>query len=56
MKAISFNGGISGTNTVLVDAATICSKISLNIINFKINTEAQETHELCWREDFVQLT
>ena len=56
VKAISFNGGISGTSDVLLGEEDIFCKRALNKINFEINTGAQETHEVCWREDFVQVT
>ena len=53
---ISLNGGVSGTTSVLVDAAALFGKRALNKINFKINTGPRETHELFWMEDFVQVT
>ena len=53
VKAISFIGSISGTTVVLVDSAALFGKIALNKIYFKINTGEQETHELCWREEFL---
>ena len=56
VKAIIFNGGISGTTAVLVGAAALFGKRALQKINLKINTEARETHEVCWLEDFVQVT
>ena len=46
VKFITFNGGIPGTTTSLVDAATLFGKIVLKKINSKINTEAHETHGL----------
>ena len=55
VKAISFNGGISGTTSVLVYEADLSGKISLKKINFKISTIPWETHEVCWREYFVQV-
>ena len=56
VKAISFNCGISGTTDVLVDAAALFGKRYLNKINFKIKTGERETHEVCWKEYFVQVT
>ena len=47
VKAISFNGGISGTTAVIVDEAALFSKRALNKINFKIKTVSRETHDLC---------
>ena len=40
VEAISFNGGISVTTAVLVDATNIFGKISLNKKRFKIRTGA----------------
>ena len=54
--AISFNGSFSGTTDVIVDESNPFSKRVLNKINFKIRTGAQETHELCWRKDSVEVT
>ena len=56
VKAIILNGGISGTPAVHVGAAALFGKRALQKINLKINTEARETHEVCWQEDFVLLT
>ena len=56
MKSIRFNGGIYVANSVLVDVEALFVKISLNKINFNIKTGERETHEVCWREDFVQVT
>ena len=42
MKAISFNGGISGTTAVLFDAVDIFGEIALNLKNFKIRTGSRE--------------
>ena len=56
VRDISFNGGISGTTSVLVDTSDLFGKRYLKKIGFKINTGAQETHEVCWREDFLQVT
>ena len=56
VKYISFNVGISGTTAVIVDAATFFGNISSKKINFTINTGAQETHGVCWREKIVQVT
>ena len=47
LKAISFNGGISVTTAVLVDAAALFGKRALNKINSKIKTGARETHVVC---------
>ena len=55
MKAILFNGGISGTTAVLVNSPAIFGKRALNKTNFKIDTWSQETHEVCWQEMFVQV-
>ena len=55
MRFIYFNGGISGTTSVLVYEADLSGKISLKKINFKISTIPWETHEVCWREYFVQV-
>ena len=44
VKAIIFNGGIFGTTAVLVDSAYLFGKKPLKKINFRINTEARETH------------
>ena len=55
-KALSFNSNISGTTAVIVDAATFFGNISSKKINFTINTGAQETHGVCWREKIVQVT
>ena len=41
VKAISFNRGISGTTSFLVDAAAIFGKRALNKINLKIKTGAR---------------
>ena len=50
MKAISFNGGISGTTAVIFDTENIFGKRSSKKTCFKIKTGAQETHELClWK-------
>ena len=56
VKAIRFTGGISATTAVLVDAASIFDKRALKKINFEIKTGAQETHEVCWRDGFLQVT
>ena len=53
MKAISFNGGISGTTAVIVDTSALFGKTSSKKFNFKINTGTWETHEVCWWEHFV---
>ena len=55
VRAISFNGGISGTTAVIVDEANLFSKRVLNKINSKIRTGAKEIHELCWRKDSVEV-
>ena len=44
VKAISFNGGISGTTAVLVDTAALFGKRALNKTNFKIKTGARYKH------------
>ena len=56
LKAISFNGGISGTTAVLVDAGNLIGKIALKKYRFKIITGAWETHGLCWQKDSVEVT
>ena len=56
VEAISFNGGLSVTTAVLVDATNIFGKISLNKKRFKIRTGARKTHELFWRKDLVEVT
>ena len=38
VKAISFNGGVSGITAVLFDEANLFGKRYLNKINFKIRT------------------
>ena len=55
-KAISFNGGMYGTTTVLLDASVLFGKRALNKINFKIKAVAREIHEVCCPEDFLQVT
>ena len=39
-----------------MDTGALFGKITLKKINLKIKTRAQETHEVCWREDFLQVT
>ena len=56
MKAISFNGGVFRITAVIVDSVALFVKISINQTNFKIKTGARKTHEVCWREYFVQVT
>ena len=56
VKAISFNGDISGTTAVIVDAEDLFGKTSWKKTNFKIRTGAREKHELCWRKDSVEVT
>ena len=56
LKAISFNGGISGTTSVIVDAENIFDTRSLNKHRFKTRTGAQETHELFWEKDLAEVT
>ena len=56
MEAISFNGGISVTTSVLVDAENLFEKRALKKRKFKTRTGAQETHELFWRKDMVEVT
>ena len=55
-NAIIFNGGISGTTAVLVDAENIFGKRALKKINFKIKTRSRERHEVCWRKYLVEVT
>ena len=55
-NAISFNGGISGTTSVLVDAENIFGKSDLKKINAKTRTGARETHEVCCWKDLVEVT
>ena len=47
VKAVSSNGGISGTTAVIVDAEALFGKRPLKKINLKINTRAQYTQEVC---------
>ena len=56
VKDISFNGGFSVTATVLVRAVNIFGKRVLKKNKFKVINGAQETHELCWRKDLVEVT
>ena len=49
VKTISFNGVISGTADVLVDAENLFVNISLTKTNFHIRTVERETHGLCWQ-------
>ena len=56
VKAISFNGGISVTTSILVDVGNIFGKRSLKKINFKIRTGARETHEVYWWKDSAGVT
>ena len=53
VKFISFNGGIYGTNAVIVDAAIIFVNIAFK--NIIIRTGARETYELLWQKDSVEL-
>ena len=55
VKAVSFNGGISGTTAILVDAKNNFVKRALERINFKTRTVARETHEVCWRKYLVEV-
>ena len=55
VKAVSFNGGISGTTTILVDAKNNFVKRALERINFKIITVARETHDVCWRKYLAEV-
>ena len=55
-KAISFNVGISSTTAVLVDATNLFGNRDFKKIKLKIRTGEQETHELCWRKDPVEVT
>ena len=56
VKAIIFNGGIYGTTGVIVDVENLFGKRDSDINNLTIITGAQETHELCWREDLAEVT
>ena len=56
VKATSFDGGIAGTTAVLVDTANIFCKRFLRKNKFKIRSGAQETHELFWQKDLVEVT
>ena len=56
VKGISFNGGISRTAAVIVDAANIFGKRTLKKNKSKIRTGAWETHELCCRKYLVEVT
>ena len=49
VKAISFNGTISGT-TAFFYQANLFGKRTLKKTNFKIKTGERETHEVCWRK------
>ena len=55
MKTESFNGFVYGNTAVLVDASNFFGKISLKK-KIKIRTGAQETHELCWQKDPMEVT
>ena len=55
VKYIIFNGGISGTTAVLVDAKNLFGKRSLKKINSKFTTGARETHEVCWKKYLVEV-
>ena len=55
VKAISFNEGVYVTKPVLVDAENLFGNRSSKKTNFKIKTEAQETHELCWQNYLVKV-
>ena len=55
VKVISFNGVISGTIAVLVEAATLFGKKDLKKINFKIKNGAWETQKVCWRKYLVEV-
>ena len=50
INSISFNGDISGTTYVIVNAADMFGNRA-----FKIKTGTQETHEDCWMEDYVHV-
>ena len=56
VKAISFNAVISGTTAVFVDVVNIFGKRSFKENQFKIKNGAQETHEVCWKKDSVEVT
>ena len=56
VKDMIFNGGISGTTTVIVDAENLFGKISLTKKKSKNIIGERETHELCWRKDSAELT
>ena len=56
VKAILFNRGVPVTTAVLVVVVNIFGKRSLKKINFRIKTGAQETHEVCWRKDLLEVT
>ena len=55
VKAISFNGTISGT-TAFFYQANLFGKRTLKKTNFKIRTGERETHKVCWRKDSVEVT
>ena len=56
VKAISFNGSISGTTDFLVDAANLFEKRYLKKKRLKTRTGAQGTHESCWQKDSMVVT
>ena len=51
LKAISFNGGISGTTAAIVDAEDIFGKRALKRNKYKTITGARETHRSCCKKD-----
>ena len=54
-KSIGFKGGIYGTMNVLVDAANLFGNRYLKN-KIKIGTVVQETHELFWQKDSMEVT
>ena len=56
MRTKIFNGGISGTPSILFDAENLFGKRALKKTNFKIRTGSQETHAVCWRKYLVEIT
>ena len=55
LKFIRFNGGIYGTNAVIVGADYFFVNKAFKKTSLKINTGARENHEVCWLEDSVQI-
>ena len=56
MKPVSFNGGNSGNNDVIVDGANIFGNRSLYKENFRIKSWARETNEVCCGKGPVDVT